>query len=137
MNYKDLAEALRRLKVETGSLACFGCGYEHNCTAHGCAIVREAEELALLMGRCFNEETMKKMLGAPEWIPVAERLPEKEKPVLTISKTGEVRVLQRERMGRSWVLHVTSWHHFSIPRSSVTHWMHLPDMPIEKGGKHA
>lgn len=47
MSYKDLAEALHRLKVETGSLACFGCGYEHNCTAHGCAIVREAEKLIL------------------------------------------------------------------------------------------
>lgn len=38
MNDKDLLQALRRLKVETGSLACMGCGYEHNCGVHGCAI---------------------------------------------------------------------------------------------------
>ena len=38
---KDLLRALRRLKVETGSLACFGCGREQNCGIHGCAILRD------------------------------------------------------------------------------------------------
>lgn len=47
MNDKDLLQALRRLKVETGSLACMGCGYEHNCGVHGCAILRKAAEKAL------------------------------------------------------------------------------------------
>lgn len=41
---KTLVQALRRLKVETGSLACVGCGHEHNCGIHGCAIIREAAE---------------------------------------------------------------------------------------------
>ena len=35
-------EGGRRLKVQTGSLACLGCGREHNCGIHGCAILREA-----------------------------------------------------------------------------------------------
>lgn len=39
---EDLLAALRRLKVQTGSLACLGCGREHNCGIHGCAILREA-----------------------------------------------------------------------------------------------
>ena len=39
---KDVLRALRRLKVETGSLACFGCGREHNCGIRGCAILRDA-----------------------------------------------------------------------------------------------
>lgn len=34
----ELLKALKRLKVETGSLVCFGCGHEHNCWVHGCAI---------------------------------------------------------------------------------------------------
>ena len=38
----DVLRALRRLKGETGSLACFGCGREHNCGIHGCAILRDA-----------------------------------------------------------------------------------------------
>lgn len=41
---ENLLQALRRLKVETGSIACMGCGYEHNCGIHGCAIIREATE---------------------------------------------------------------------------------------------
>lgn len=42
MSDNDLIAALRRLKVQTGSLACLGCGREHNCGIHGCAILREA-----------------------------------------------------------------------------------------------
>lgn len=38
----DLLPALRRLKVETGSLACLGCGHEHNCGTQGCAILGAA-----------------------------------------------------------------------------------------------
>lgn len=41
MSDHELIAALRRLKVETGSLACVGCGYEHNCGIHGCAILRK------------------------------------------------------------------------------------------------
>lgn len=44
MNDKDLLQELRRLKVETGSLTCLGCGHEYNCDIHGCAIIREAAE---------------------------------------------------------------------------------------------
>ena len=44
MDYTKTMRALRRLKVETGSLACLGCGYEHNCSTHGCAIIRNAVE---------------------------------------------------------------------------------------------
>lgn len=44
---------LERLKVETGSLACLGCGHEHNCGVHGCRIIQQAISLieALLMQR--------------------------------------------------------------------------------------
>lgn len=44
MSREELLRALRRLAVETGSLACLGCGYEHNCSLHGCAVIREAAE---------------------------------------------------------------------------------------------
>ena len=40
----ELIQALNRLKVQTGSLACLGCGYEHNCSTKGCRIMREAVE---------------------------------------------------------------------------------------------
>lgn len=41
MSDRELIASLRRLKVQTGSLACLGCGYEHNCGIHGCAILRK------------------------------------------------------------------------------------------------
>ena len=42
MTTHELLQALARLRVETGSLACFGCGLEHNCSVHGCYVLREA-----------------------------------------------------------------------------------------------
>lgn len=45
MTTEELLEALARLRVETGSLACLGCGYEHNCSTKGCRILREAADL--------------------------------------------------------------------------------------------
>ena len=40
----QIVHDLRHLKVQTGSLACFGCGHEHNCSVRGCAIIREAAD---------------------------------------------------------------------------------------------
>lgn len=45
MTTNDLLEALTRLRVETGSLACLGCGREHNCSTKGCRILRETADL--------------------------------------------------------------------------------------------
>lgn len=44
MESQDLVNAIRRLKVETGSLACMGCGHKRNCGVSGCAIMREAAD---------------------------------------------------------------------------------------------
>ena len=44
MDYLTTIRAVKKLKVQTGSLACMGCGYEHNCSLHGCAILRNAAE---------------------------------------------------------------------------------------------
>lgn len=65
MNRKACVTALKRLSVETGSLACLGCGYEHNCSIHGCAILNAAvdhlegrhETLPNPPGRGASEET--------------------------------------------------------------------------------
>lgn len=44
MRDQELVNAIRRLKVETGSLACMGCGHKRNCGVSGCAIMREAAD---------------------------------------------------------------------------------------------
>ena len=51
MSDRELITALRRLKGQTGSIACLGCSYEHNCSVHGCRIMRlAAERLERLAG---------------------------------------------------------------------------------------
>lgn len=56
MRDHELINALRRLKVETGSLACLGCEHEHNCGVHGCAIMREAAEQSNLPSQQERED---------------------------------------------------------------------------------
>ena len=44
MKDADLIQALKRMGVQTGGLICLGCGHEHNCGVHGCAVIREAAQ---------------------------------------------------------------------------------------------
>lgn len=44
MKDADLIRALKRMGVQTGGLICLGCGHEHNCGVHGCAVIREAAQ---------------------------------------------------------------------------------------------
>lgn len=36
---------LQRLAIERRPEACLGCGLEHNCFVHGCAVIRKALRL--------------------------------------------------------------------------------------------
>lgn len=100
MDFSTTLNALRKLRVETGSLACLGCGYEHNCSTHGCAILRNAIEhmeaalsnydsLSALVDH-LETELKSEILSAAElrarlaneWVSVEERLPTDERPVL-------------------------------------------------------
>lgn len=78
MKTGDILIALRCLKVETGSLACMGCGCEHDCGVHGCQIVREAADLIeKLTGRCARyAEEIAVLQEREKWVPVTERLPD-------------------------------------------------------------
>lgn len=82
----EILAALSRLKVQTGSLACLGCGYEHNCGVHGCAIMREAADLIER-----QTEEFEGLRSTREWIPVEERLPENEKDVLILFERAGLR----------------------------------------------
>lgn len=41
MNNETLIRELRRIAADKNH-CCLGCGYEHNCSSRGCAIIREA-----------------------------------------------------------------------------------------------
>lgn len=71
MRPHEIVRALRRLRVETGSLACTGCGHEHNCGIHGCAIIRGAGNLidsqqALIQALKQANDDHRDMLAARE-----------------------------------------------------------------------
>nr|DAH75049.1 MAG TPA: hypothetical protein [Caudoviricetes sp.] len=63
MTINELITALQRLKVETGSITCLGCGHEHNCGIHGCAIIREAAEKLGDFNTVFNEDAVVRLAG--------------------------------------------------------------------------
>ena len=44
MTNEEIVKWLRSNKVETGSLLCLGCGYQHHCSVHGCAVMRAAAD---------------------------------------------------------------------------------------------
>ena len=91
METKALLKALRKLEVETGSLACLGCGHEHNCGNLGCAILREAEQTLLTLAA--ENQALRNAANAYKeaaqrfvWISVLDRLPEEETDVLILVK---------------------------------------------------
>ena len=78
MKNEEILRALRRSMVQTGSLACLGCGYEHSCSVHGCRIMRDAADLIeKLTDRCARyAEEIAVLQDREKWVPVEERLRE-------------------------------------------------------------
>lgn len=44
MTDKQLSDQLRKLKIDTKSIACLGCGHENNCSVHGCNLISMAAD---------------------------------------------------------------------------------------------
>lgn len=115
MTTDELIKALERMKSETGSLAdslcCLGCGHEHNCGVHGCAVIREAID----------------RISIAEWIPATLELPpdDREIFVLTRSKNGSRNVDKGY-----WSLDQQRFVHRGT--AEVTDWLPIPDYPAER-----
>lgn len=55
MTQEMLVKRLHEMAVETGGLNCLGCGFEHSCGIHGCAVLKAAAEMiehTPPVGRC-------------------------------------------------------------------------------------
>ena len=69
----EFERQLRTLAIERRPEACLGCGFEHGCSVHGCAVIHAAvnrlaayEETRLEpedMKKAFNEDTTLKLAG--------------------------------------------------------------------------
>lgn len=117
MTNEETVRSLRHLKIQTGGIQCLGCGYEHDCSIHGCRIMREAADLIEQQAAGIEELREK----VPEWIPVTEKIPpdQEEVLVLTRSKNG-VRNVDKGY----WAID----HFIHRGRAEVTHWMPLPGL---------
>lgn len=51
---QELVKALRRIKT-LDELRCMGCGYEHDCSIHGCVIIRQAADVIDAFFTYFEE----------------------------------------------------------------------------------
>lgn len=122
MKNEEIVRALRRLKVETGSLACMGCGREHNCGILGCRIVREAAELIeKLTDRCARyAEEIAVTQERTRWIPVTERLPD---------QCVDVLVRYRDKHILMGTARCDDWLDEDLEDGEITHWMPLPEGP--------
>lgn len=123
MRTEEILAAMRRLKVETGSLACMGCGREHDCGIHGCRIVREAAELIeKLTDRCARyAEEIAVLQEREKWVPVTERLPDQCMDILVVYRDGHI--LMGTVYGDDWIEE-------DLEDRKITHWMPLPDGPV-------
>lgn len=138
MDYQGTMRALKGLMVETGSLACLGCGYEYSCSAHGCAILRNAVEhmeaalanyghlIKLTKEQAEAIKEYELALSQPSnepltgWVSVNKRLPEKRKDVLVHYGNG--------RIGIDWI-DSTQCFVFDELYGRVTHWLPIPELP--------
>ena len=128
MKSAEIVRNLRRLKIQTGGIQCLGCGYEHDCSIHGCCIMREAADLIEQQAAKIEELEEK----IPRWIPVTERLPEDRSDVLVVA-------YWHERWGvymgwcaperAEWSVHIGTGDRNDI---AVTHGMPLPGAPKEE-----
>lgn len=119
MTNEETVRSLRHLKIQTGGIQCLGCGYEHDCSIHGCRIMREAADLIEQQAAGIEELREK----VPEWIPVTERLPELEQRVLILDKHGNamVRTLRRFASEKEPSFRPDGL----LPKVHITHWMPL------------
>lgn len=135
INNKNLIEALRRLTVQTGSIACLGCGYEHNCDINGCAIVRAAVDVAIV--RAARER-----LEEPSpWISVNDRLPKDDMRVedgdrvlVIVSGRPKKHVRCVNACEIAEYYYEDGWYFDAYPdwkNPQVTYWMPFPEPPEE------
>lgn len=123
---KILIEALRRLSVQTGSIACLGCEYECDCGIHGCAII------------CAARERLEKLTASP-WISVNDRLPKDDariedgdKVLVIVSGRPKKHVRCVNACEIAEYYYEDGWYFDAYPEwedPQVTYWMPLPEQP--------
>lgn len=115
----DLLKILKNLSVQTGSLACFGCGHEQSCSTKGCAIIRKAIDT----------------LCAFEWIDADLELPTDDSFVLAIVNGAHGNITFDNAVELAFYDPDSRWVLEAFPlweNPNVLWWMPIPDIPMRK-----
>lgn len=123
MDVNEIIAALRRMKVNTGSLVCLGCGHEHNCGVRGCAILREAADALERMNDFDQTQYELDIWKRGGWFRVELLKPEPVRSVLVRMKTGNIGIGFLD-LHKDWLVN-------RVRTNDVTHWRPLPDPPKE------
>ena len=123
MTTKEIAQALRCC-AEGDCKDCDMHEDKQSCQENLLAKAAEAIERLTAENAALREKQ--------RWIPVTERMPELEVPVLVLDRRGNmiVRTLRRLVSDKEAVFRPDGL----APRKNITHWMPLPEAPKE-GGK--
>jgi len=145
-NTKRLVRELRRMKVQTGSLMCLGCGNEHNCGIHGCALIRKAADTIegldtfdktstyqMLQKNAKLEEELADLKDKLDWRAAAHELPTNDDYVLVYVSGcyGNTAFFGSVLIGcyvdeEGWIIEG----HEEWENPQVSHWLPLPDDPV-------
>lgn len=107
---RKLIDALKRIKVETGSLVCLGCGYENSCGVRGCSILRNAAMQLELLAECFSDKTVldfaSHILGpSPERLQELSKADEEGRLFISPVKVGDMLwAICWDRVAKEWVV---------------------------------
>jgi hypothetical protein len=135
METREITKQLRRLAVESGGTRCLGCGFEHGCSLHGCAVLKMAADMLERLNDFGTSQAAKLLMQLTEerkkheWIDVRERLPENNDDVLIaykMYKTGKHECAVGYYWHDDWRAGRCS---ANDAYAEVTHWMPLPKEP--------
>lgn len=126
MTSEEIVQALRQCAKRD----CSSCGMcpifqDRECVEHLAAAAASLIERLTAENAALREKQ--------RWIPVTERMPELEVPVLVLDRRGNmiVRTLRRLVSDKEAVFRPDGL----APRKNITHWMPLPGAPEAHNGK--
>ena len=128
----EFERQLRALAIERRPEACLGCGFEHGCSVHGCAVIHAAvnrlaayEETRLEpedMKRAFNEDAILKLAGQALGMS-----PDRLRELAQAKKEGRLVVLPCE-IGSPVYSHARKLDGADYVRETEFWWSDIPQM---------
>lgn len=142
MKRDEIVAGLRRQRVETGSIACEGCGWENSCGVHGCRIMLEAADML------ENDETCDGVLSdaIEKWKKAYETLREKHSVLLKQNEELRVAAAQVTKLAakaaaeRDWISveeRVPEVWRNDETAELVNYMIYSPDFGVDIGNYHA